>query len=73
MTFRLVDSWWGHELEHAFRADRSELRIVCPFIKARSLGRLLALHSERIRVITRFNLDEFAGSVANLAKGRCVI
>ena len=67
MTFRLVDKGWGHELEQALRADRTELRIVCPFIKARALGRLLALKPERMRVITRFNLNEFALGVSDVA------
>ena len=67
MTIRLVDSGWGRELEHALRADRSELRIICPFIKARPLDRLLALNPERIRTITRFNLDEFALGVSDVA------
>ena len=33
MTFRLVSERWGAELDNALRRDRSELRIVSPFIK----------------------------------------
>ena len=66
MTIRLVDSGWGQELESALRADRSELRIVSPFIKVRALDRLLALDPERIRVVTRFSLDEFAIGVSDV-------
>lgn len=66
MTFRLVDTGWGQELERALCADRSELRIVCPFIKSRALCRLLALKPGRIRVITRFNLNEFAIGVSDV-------
>ena len=43
MTVRLVDAGWGTELTAALRADRSEFRVVCPFIKAGALDRLLSL------------------------------
>ena len=66
MTFRLVDTGWGEELQRALRADASQLRIVCPFIKSRALGRLLALKPQRTRVITRFNLNEFALGVSDV-------
>lgn len=66
MTIRLVDSGWGQELESALRANRSDLRIVCPFIKVRALDRLLALDPERVRVVTRFSLDEFALGVSDV-------
>ena len=37
MTIRLVDTGWDKELTDALRADASELRIICPFIKVRAL------------------------------------
>ena len=42
MTVRLVDAGWGTELTAALRADRSEFRVVCPFIKAGALDGLLS-------------------------------
>ncbi len=66
MSFRLVDTGWGPELLSALHRDRSELRIVCPFIKKRALARLLEIRPERIRVITRFNLDDFARGVSDI-------
>ena len=66
MTFRLVDNDWGRELQRALRADSSQLRIVCPFIKSGALSCLLTLKPERTRVITRFNLDEFALGVSDV-------
>jgi len=67
MTLRLVRRGWGNELVEALRADSSELRIVCPFIKAGVLNRLLSHHPMSIRVITRFNLADFADGVSDIA------
>ena len=39
---RLVDTEWDIELSKALLADASELRIICPFIKAKALHRLLS-------------------------------
>ena len=64
MTFRLVDAGWGAEFESALSIDHSKLRIVCPFIKARALDRLLAFRPENVRVITRYNLNDFARRVS---------
>ena len=41
MDFRLVSARWDHELGLCLRADRSSLRIVCPFIKERVVERIL--------------------------------
>ena len=65
MSFRLVSEGWGTELENALRHDRTELQIVSPFIKRRALQRLLALRPERIRVVTRFDLEEFVRGVSD--------
>ena len=67
MTLRLVDSAWSTELTQALRADTSELRIVCPYIKTGALDRLLALKPKVIQVITRFNLADFAEGVSDIA------
>lgn len=66
MSLRLVSEGWGTELENAVRRDSSELRIVSPFIKRRALQRLLALRPEHIRVITRFDLNDFANGVSDV-------
>ena len=66
MAFRLVDTnWWAH-FERALRVDRSELRIVSPFIKVGALNRLLPLGVERVRVITRYNLNDFASRASDI-------
>ena len=65
--FRLVDSGWAAELIDGVREGPDELRIVCPFIKERALDRLLELGPKNIRVITRFNLADFADGVSDIA------
>jgi HKD family nuclease len=67
VTIRLVDAGWGKELTDALRADASELKIICPFIKAGALGRFLSRHPKSIQVITRFNLGDFAEGVSDIA------
>ncbi|MDE0448935.1 MAG: phospholipase D family protein [Spirochaetaceae bacterium] len=66
-SFRLVDRGWAAELIDGAREVPGELRIVCPFIKERALDRLLQLGSRDIRVITRFNLADFADGVSDIA------
>lgn len=73
MTLRLVDADWGLELTAALKADPSELLILCPFIQTGALERLLSLHPKAIRVITRFNLADFADGVSDLAALRKVL
>jgi HKD family nuclease len=63
---RLVDSGWAKELTEALRSDTSELKIICPFIKTTALDRLLSRHPKSIRVITRFNLGDFAEGVSDI-------
>ena len=73
MTFRVVDTGWGAEFESALSMDLSELRIICPFIKARALDRLLAVSPPNVRVITRYNLNDFAQRVSDIATLRTLL
>jgi hypothetical protein len=73
MTFRLVDASWGAELVQALQADTSALRMISPFIKLHALERLLALSPRSIQVITRYNLDDFAAGVSDIASLRRVL
>lgn len=70
---RLVDAGWGRELTDALRADNSELRLISPFIKAGALDRLLSLNPGKVRVITRFNLANFAEGVSDVAALRMLL
>lgn len=70
---RLVDAGWDQELSAAIRADPSELRIVCPFIKKGALKHLLSHRSGNIQVITRFNLPDFADGVSDIEALRLLL
>lgn len=74
MSFRLVDAGWANVLADAVSADRSSVHLVCPFIKKRAVERLLAGGTPgSLRVITRFNLDDFAKGVSDLSALRLLI
>lgn len=74
MKFRIVDSGWHRELESAFRADHRDVRLICPFIKTGTIARLLrAARPRSLRVITRFNLADFAGGVSDLGALRLIL
>jgi len=73
MAMRLVDAGWGKELTDALRADASELKIICPFIKISALNRLLSNKPKSIQVITRFNLRDFAEGVSDMAALRMLL
>ncbi len=73
MTVRLVDGNWGNELTGAIRADRSALRIICPFIKLGALQDLLDQNPRDIQVITRFNLVDIAAGVSDVAALRALL
>ena len=64
---RLVDTDWSNEFTGALRADASELRIICPFIKANTLDGLLSHQPCDVQVITRFNLNDFTEGVSDVA------
>ncbi|MBL8853993.1 MAG: phospholipase D family protein [Planctomycetaceae bacterium] len=74
MSFRLVDTGWDQVLADAVAADRSGVRLVCPFIKKRAVERLLAGGTPgSFQVITRFCLDDFAQGVSDLSALRLLL
>ena len=74
MSFRLVDSDWNSVMTDAVRNDHSAVRIVCPFIKKEVIDRLLAkFQPGLLQVITRFNLNDFAEGVSDLAALRSLM
>ena len=68
MNFRLVDRGWDKLLDEALAADKSRVRIICPFIKETAAKRLLR-HGRppRLEVITRYDLNCFRDGVSDLA------
>ena len=70
---RLVDEKWVEEFSEALHADSSELYIICPFIKAGALKQILHSKPGNLKVITRFDLNEFAQGVSDIAALRMSI
>jgi len=70
---RLVDAGWDRELTTAIRADPSEVRIVCPFIKKGAIECLLSSPLGEIQVITRFNLHDFVEGVSDIEALRMLL
>jgi phosphatidylserine/phosphatidylglycerophosphate/cardiolipin synthase-like enzyme len=74
MDFRLVDAGWDSVLKGALRADRSSIRLVCPFIKARTAGRIVEDgRPGELLVITRYNLGDFANGVSDIGALRLLL
>ncbi len=72
--FRLVSTEWANEIDRAVDQPWTSLLIVCPFIKLTTMKRLLRGRGKRpIRVITRFNLDDFNAGVSDLDSLAAVI
>jgi phosphatidylserine/phosphatidylglycerophosphate/cardiolipin synthase-like enzyme len=66
--FRLVDVGWDSILDRCLRTDHTTVRIICPFIKHAAALRLLKRgRPDSLKVITRFNLRDFADGVSDIA------
>src|SRR5262245_58447146 len=67
MPTRLVETGWAKEIEQALATQARPLVIVSPFIKATAAQRFIrAGLGSGCRVITRFNLEDFASGVSDL-------
>jgi hypothetical protein len=65
--FRLVDRGWDKALDKASRLQTEQLRIVCPFIKLKSVERFFNYYKPAdIKVLTRFNLRDFYEGVSDI-------
>ncbi len=65
-SFQLIDTGWDRIIGEAVKADRTILRVVCPFIKVRAAKRLLEIKCpEKIQIITRFHLGDMCDGVSD--------
>ncbi|MCK2057084.1 phospholipase D family protein [Methylobacterium sp. 37f] len=64
---RLVSENWFGELKSLRERHTSKMHIVCPFIKDTPIYELLKISRRNIRVITRFNLVDFAQGVSDIS------
>jgi hypothetical protein len=68
MNFRLVDIGWRKALLDASKESQGDMRLICPFIKERTVRRLLrSTTPSQIQVITRFNLMDYYSGVSDLS------
>lgn len=73
-SFQLIDSGWDQVIGDAVATECAVLRVVCPFIKERTVRRLLASRRpELIQVITRFHLGEMCDGVNDTAALRLLL
>lgn len=67
IQFDFVDGGWNTVIEKAASVGHSDLLIICPFIKLRTVKRLLARTDlKSIRILTRFNLAEMCIGVSDV-------
>lgn len=64
--FRLVTDGWEDVVLDARRRSPDGLCIVCPFIKARAVSRILDAGAGDVEVITRFDLNCYYDGVSDL-------
>lgn len=73
MIFCLIDKNWKSIIKNCLQKDPSQLRIVCPFIKTKTIENILELAPSSLQVITRFNLNDFAKGVNDLDALRLIL
>lgn len=67
MKLQLIDSGWDALFREAINADASSWRVICPFIKAKTVERLLGgRRPSTLHVVTRFDLNLYAQGVSDL-------
>lgn len=67
MTIRLVDQGWDREVDQAIALDAVPIQIVSPFIKSGTVSRFLRCNHTKMRVVTRFNLNDMAAGVSDIS------
>lgn len=73
MTIRLVDKGWAREVADGVAGGAGAIRLISPFIKAGALRRFLSPKPKSLQVITRFNLQDFAEGVSDIAALRMLL
>ena len=73
MTLRVVNGNWRREFADGIKRGAGELRIVSPFIKAGALEDIRFGRAKPVRVITRFNLSNFADGVSDIGALRILL
>ena len=66
MTLRVLTKEWETEFNEDIRSYPTELRIICPFITHKATNLFSETGPNSIRVITRYNLADFANNVSSI-------
>ena len=73
MTIRLVDKGWARVVADGVADGAGAIRLVSPFIKAGALRRFLSPKPKGLQVVTRFNIQDFAEGVNDIAALRMLL
>lgn len=73
MSSRLVDAGWTKELDEGLVLASHNLCVISPFIKRRAVERILSHVPIAMRIITRFNLADFADGVSDIGALRSLL
>jgi len=66
MAFRMIDRQWHREFEKTTTLARQQALIITPFLQRSTLENLLGNKPKEVKVITRFNLDDFQRGVSDI-------
>lgn len=67
MAIHLIDSAWNNEFFNAAGSLRKNLNIITPFIKEDITREFIADRNINVKLITRFNLEDFYSKVSDLS------
>ncbi|MBY5478315.1 hypothetical protein HFO84_13350 [Rhizobium leguminosarum] len=73
MSSRFVDAGWTKELDEGLVLASHNLCVISPFIKRRAVERILSHVPKAMRIITRFNLADFADGVSDIGALRSLL
>ena len=66
MTLRVITTEWKTEFTEGIKSYPTELRIISPFITHKAINLFPEADPNSIRVITRYNLADFANNVSSI-------
>lgn len=73
-SFRLISCAWEKELLTARRGSPKSLQVICPFVKAPALERIVSAGlANTVQLITRFDLNCFTQGVSDISALRAVL
>jgi HKD family nuclease len=65
-TAKVIHSNWKNEVETLVKASKSQVLIINPFLQPETVKTFFSRYRGKIRVLTRFNLNDFYNGVSSL-------